>query len=69
MIIAATDREHLVRDMGSMGLINKDTALYKQRQVAKQKEARIKKLEDDFESLTRELQVIRELFASIVQKE
>jgi hypothetical protein len=37
--------------------------------VAKQKEARIKKLEDDFESLTRELQVIRELFASIVQKE
>lgn len=69
MSLAATDREHLVRDMTSMGLLNKDTALYRQRQIAKQKEARIKKLESDFDELTREIQVIRELLASIVHKE
>lgn len=67
-MIVNTERDHLLRETGSKALINNDINLYRQRQVAKQRDSRIKKLETDVESLTGELREIRELIASIVQR-
>lgn len=67
-MIVATEKEHLVREVGSKALINNDINLFRQRQVMKQRDNRIKKLESDVETLTGELREIRELIASIVQR-
>lgn len=67
-MIVNTERDHLLRETGSKALINNDINLYRQRQVAKQRDSRIKKLESDVEILTSELKEIRELIASIVHR-
>jgi hypothetical protein len=64
----ATEREHLMRDLNSKALINKDTNLYRQRQAAKLRDARIQKIETDMMSLNNELREIKDLLASIVNR-
>jgi len=63
-----TERDHLLREAGSKALINNDINQFRQRQIAKQRDSRIRKLETDVESLTGELREIRELIASIVHR-
>lgn len=64
----ATEREHLLRDTGSHALINKDVNLYKQRQVMRERDKRIAKLENEVQGLAAELKEIRECIASIVNR-
>lgn len=65
----ATEKDNLMRDASSKALINTDTSLFRQRQAAKQRDLRIKKLESEVEFLTMELREIRESIASIVQRD
>jgi len=67
-MIVNTERDHLLRETGSKALINNDINMYRQRQIAKQRDSRIKKLETDVEMLTDELKEIRELIDAIVQR-
>ncbi|AGR47760.1 hypothetical protein PHIM7_89 [Sinorhizobium phage phiM7] len=64
----ATEREHLMRDVSSHALINKDVSLFKQRQAMRQRDQKIRKLEDDVQSLAMELREIRESIATIVNR-
>lgn len=66
--IVPTERQHLMRDAGSKALINTNKELYNKRQLQKQNEMRIKRLEESLEKVTDELVEIRHLLASIVQR-
>lgn len=64
----ATERDHLKRDLNSKALINNDTKMFRQRQEAKQRDARIRKIEADMMSVAGELSEIKELLALIVNR-
>lgn len=67
-MMASTEREHLMRDTVSHALINKDTNSFKQRQIMKERDRRIHKLETDMANIADELKEIRSLLSVIAKR-
>jgi hypothetical protein len=63
-----TERDHLERDPSSKALLNKDKALYQQRQAARKREERIDRIDRDMTELKNELCEIKELLKLIIHR-